>query len=97
MPHSTLTVNRIAVNGAEIDVAPLETIDYGRLSRKEPDEVQKLLNACQTPGFFQLDLRNGSMSSVPAAVEDVYEVAKKFFSQSHEVKMKEYRETQERG
>ena len=96
MPHSTST-ERIAIDETNVDVVPLEIVDFGRLTYKEPDEVKKLLNACQTTGFFQLNLQNGSMSSVPTALEDVYEAAEKFFSQPHDVKMKDYRATQERG
>lgn len=96
MPHSTIT-HRVTINGATVNIASLEIVNLDRLSHKEPAEVEKLLNACQTTGFFQLDLQNGLMGSVPAAVEEVYQIADEFFSQPHEVKMKDYRETQERG
>lgn len=87
----------MTVNGTDIDVVPLEIVNFDRLVHKEVDEVKKLLNACQTTGFFQLDLQNGSMNSVLTALDDVYGVAEKFFSQPHEAKMKDYRETQDRG
>lgn len=95
MPHSSIT-DRITINGINTDVASLEIVDFGLLTHKEPDEVKKLPNACQTTGFFQLNLPDGSMSSVSTALQDVYEVAEKFFSQPHELKMKDCRETQER-
>ena len=96
MPYSTVT-DRIVINGTNIDVVPLEIVDFSRLSHEEPEEMKKLVNACRTTGFFHLDLQNGSMNSVPTALEDVYGVAERFFTQPHESKMKDYRETQDRG
>lgn len=96
MPHST-SPRTATIDGHEIDVASLETIDYGRLSAKEPAEVEKLLHACQMPGFFYLDFQNGPAKELIADVPEIYAVSKQYFDQPQEVKMKDYRAEQDRS
>lgn len=96
MPHST-AARTATIDGHEIDVASLEIINYGRLAAKEPAEVEKLLKACQMPGFFYLDFQNGSAKELIADVPDIYAVSKQYFDQPQEVKMKDYRPEQDRS
>lgn len=37
-------------------IAPLSSIDLGRLQNGDADETQRLLKACRQHGFFYLDL-----------------------------------------
>lgn len=96
MPHSTVA-RTASIDGHEVDVASLETINFGRLTAKEPAEVEKLLNACQMPGFFYLDFQNGPAKELIADVPEIYAVSKQYFDQPQEVKMKDYRAEQDRG
>lgn len=96
MPHSTVARSTV-IDGHQVDVASLETIDFGRLATKEPAEVERLLNASQMPGFFYLDLRNEPTKEILAGLLEVYAVAEKHFDEPPEVKMKDYRAGQDCG
>ena len=93
MPHSTV-VRSTTIDGQEIDVASLETIDFGRLAAKEPAEVEKLLNASQMPGFFYLDLRNEQGEEILASLPGVYAVIEKYFDEAPEGETKHLKEGQ---
>ncbi len=96
MPHSTVAPTT-TIDGHQVDVASLETIDFGRLATKEPDEVEKLLNASQMPGFFYLDLQNERTKQILADLPAIYAASEKYFDEPHEVKMKDYRDGQDIG
>jgi isopenicillin N synthase-like dioxygenase len=82
-------------NGKQIDVAFLDTVDLERLEAGHPAEVDKLLKAAQSPGFFYLDLRNGSASKqLLQDLPEVYSISEKYFDQSQELKMKDFRADQ---
>lgn len=94
MPHSPAS-QTATIDGHEIDVASLETINYGRLSAQEPAEVEKLLRACQMPGFFYLDFQHGPAEELITDVREIYAVSKQYFDQPQEVKMKDHRAEQD--
>lgn len=96
MPHSTVP-SSATIDGHEIDVASLETVHYGRLAAQEPAEIEKLLKACQVPGFFYLDFQDGPAKELLTDVPEVVVLAKKYFDQPQEVKMKDYRAGQDRS
>lgn len=96
MPHST-AARTATVAGHQLDVASLETIDYGRLAAKEPAEVEKLLKACQMPGFFYLDFQGGPAKELIVDVPGIHAASKQYFDQPQEVKMKDYRPEQDRS
>ncbi|KAF7329497.1 Gibberellin 20 oxidase 1 [Mycena kentingensis (nom. inval.)] len=76
----------------DLPIAPLETIDFVALEQKDPVEVEKLLSACQTQGFFYLALEgNPESARVVADKEDVLRVMEKYFAQPLEVKMQDDR------
>lgn len=86
------------VGGRQIDLAPLETINYARLLAKEAGEIEKLLKAAQSPGFFYVDLRgDSSVEVILGDVRDMYAISEQYFDQPYEAKMKHYREGQDRG
>jgi len=90
MPHSTISQNA-TIDGHQIDVIPLETIDYERLATKDPAEVEKLLGASQMPGFFHLDLQNESGKQILAGLQEVYGVTGKYYDAPPEGRAKEYK------
>ena len=96
MPHST-AARTATIDGHEIEIASLETIDYGRLAAREPDEIEKLLKACQMPGFFYLDFQSGPAKELIADIPNIYAASKQYFDQPQEVKLKDYRPEQDRG
>lgn len=83
--------------GGRVDIAPLETIDCARLAAKEPAEVAKLLKSSQSPGFFYLDLRGDATRQILTDLQSVLGLTEKYFDQPHDLKMKDYRESQDRG
>ncbi|TVY73387.1 Oxidoreductase vrtI [Lachnellula suecica] len=44
-------------NGKTVPVYPMETVSFERLLSQEPAELEKVLNCCETAGFFYLDLQ----------------------------------------
>lgn len=84
MPSRTAP-NTTTVGGRQIDVAPLEIINYARLAAREPAEVERLLGACRSPGFFYLDLRK---DSILADLWELYAAAERYFDQPQEVKVR---------
>ena len=89
MPHSTVSCST-TIDGHQVDVAPLETIDFRRLAAKELAEVEKLHNASQMPGFFYLDFQNEPAGETLAGLRDVYAVSKNYFDEFPEMKMKDF-------
>lgn len=96
MSHSTVAHNT-TIDGCQVDVAPLETINFGRLANKDPAEVEKLLNASRMPGFFHLDLQNEPTNEILPALRDVYAVAENYFDEPSEGKIKDHRAGQDSG
>lgn len=80
-----------------VDIAPLETIDFARLAAKEPAEVTKLLKSSQSPGIFYLDLRGDATRQLLADLQSVLGLTEKYFDQPDDLKMKDYRASQDRG
>ncbi|OCK95263.1 uncharacterized protein K441DRAFT_717187 [Cenococcum geophilum 1.58] len=93
MPHTTVSTIAI-VDDNQIDVVPLETIDFARLVAKESREIAKLLRAAESSGFFYLDFRNDSTKHLLEDLPEVYVLSERYFDQSHEVEMMDYREGQ---
>jgi hypothetical protein len=95
MPHTAL--HTTTVGGREVDVAPLESINYARLIDKDPLEIERLVQVCQTPGIFWLDLRDKPTQQWLADLQDVYAVSETYFDQAQDVKMKTYDSEDEGG
>jgi len=73
--------------GNDILVAPLDTIDLGRLLAKEPAEIDRLLQSCITHGFFYLDLQTCDVGrQILADEQDVLRVMREYFDQPVEKK-----------
>ncbi|CAD6451372.1 b99b15e1-841e-4402-92d6-7b9691663bd4 [Sclerotinia trifoliorum] len=95
MPHNTL--QKVTVDGREVDVAPLESINYARLISKDPLEIEKLIQVCQKPGIFWLDLRDEPTKEWLAELKELYAVSETYFDQPKEVKMKTFDEQDDGG
>ncbi|KAJ9208732.1 hypothetical protein DTO027B5_5298 [Paecilomyces variotii] len=74
---------------------PPVTIDLERLNTKDHAEAQRLLQAAQSPGFFYLDFRNhAATNNLAAQTEDIYQLARRYFAQPREMKVKDVRKDQ---
>jgi isopenicillin N synthase-like dioxygenase len=82
----------VIVHGREVNVAPLETIDFANLASRDPAEISRLLRCCQTHGFFYLDLQGtDSARQVISDEKDILRFMETYFDQPLDVKMKEDR------
>jgi len=78
------------LNGEQVEVAPLSTIDFQMLVNGNPAEVQRLLDCCVTDGFFYLNLQGPHPSSKILVDQDnLLGVMKDYFDQPHEIKMED--------
>ena len=94
MPHRTKPLTT-TINGKEIDVADLETVDLSLLATQEPTEVAKLFKAAQSSGFFYLNLQNDAEGKqLLADLPHIYAVSEKYFDQPQSVKMRDFRDGQ---
>ena len=73
-------------------IAPLATIDLGRLIKRDEQEIARLLSACVTHGFFYLDLQTSDEGRrIMEAEQGVYRFMEDYFSRPLDVKMKDDR------
>lgn len=96
MPQDTV-LRTAMLDGTEVDIAPLDTVDFSRIVTKDPAEIAKLFMASQTHGFFYLDLRTDTTSQILEDVQGVLSVMKRFFAQDLMTKMQEYRASPKHG
>jgi isopenicillin N synthase-like dioxygenase len=66
-------------------LANLHTILYQKLLDDEPQELSRLLKACQTDGFFYLDLH--SASPLLGLYRNLMTLTEKYFDQPVESKL----------
>src|ERR1700721_3031204 len=93
MSHQTAS-HLVIIDGKEVPAASLTTIDFCRLEVKEPSEISRLFQSCETHGFFYLDLQNSAdVLKVLASQKEVLRVMTEYFAQPLEVKMKDVRGT----
>jgi len=72
------------------NVACLQTISFSRLQSRESSEILRLLKACETNGFFYLNLEDGAQEYLrdwPTALS----LAMEFYNEPLDVKLEYYR------
>lgn len=70
-------------------VANLRTIQFRKLIDRDPDELDKLIAACEQVGFFYLDLVSGNVASqMLDNHEALSSIMANWFAQDLSVKMK---------
>ena len=83
-----LKTDAAILNGEEVEIAPLATIDFYKLADNDVVETQRLLDCCINDGFFYLNLQGPHPSSKIIADQDMmFSFMKDYFNQSDEVKM----------
>ncbi|KAJ0305762.1 hypothetical protein Brms1b_010656 [Colletotrichum noveboracense] len=72
----------------DVPKADLRTIKFESLFDKDHDSLEALIKACETDGFFYLDLQATGSEKFWKDLKEIDEVTKNWFSQSTEVKLK---------
>ncbi|KAF5027841.1 hypothetical protein F66182_68 [Fusarium sp. NRRL 66182] len=72
----------------DVPKADLGTIKFEGLFDKDPNVVQALVKACQTDGFFYLDLQAAGSDKFWRDLKDIDQVTRDWFSQANEIKLK---------
>ncbi|KAE8153820.1 Clavaminate synthase-like protein [Aspergillus avenaceus] len=76
-------------------VTDIATIDLGKLTAKDPFELERLIQAAQSPGFFYLDFQNDNATKVVKEQgPELFTVTDRYFDLPAEVKMKDFRTDQ---
>lgn len=86
---------RLVIEGREVSVATLDTINFQSLERNDQTEIDKLVRSCKKSGFFYLDLKEDE--GYLASLQDLYGLAEDYFDQPENLKMKDFRASQDRG
>ncbi|THU92305.1 2OG-Fe-II oxygenase family oxidoreductase [Dendrothele bispora CBS 962.96] len=72
----------------QVEIASLDTVDFGRLLIRDPAEIKKLLDVCMTHGFFYLDLQTCKEGlQIIDDEQSVYRFMEEYFAKSLEIKM----------
>ncbi|CAE6455388.1 putative 2-oxoglutarate-dependent dioxygenase At3g49630 [Arabidopsis thaliana] [Rhizoctonia solani] len=75
------------LNGEEVEIAPLVTINLHKLVEGDPTEAQRLLESCEKDGFFYLNLQGPhSSSKILDDQNALLDVMRNYFAQPKEVK-----------
>ena len=77
----------LIVEEPPIVLAQLESINFARLLQNDPTESEKLLRACQTHGFFYLNLLTKSADGILDDYSSVLRVMSEWFDQPLAKKM----------
>lgn len=71
----------------QVAIAALEVISYAKLENRDKAEMEKLLAVSEHAGFYYLDFKDSSASSLPGAKERLLTLMDNYFGQPHETKM----------
>ena len=71
---------------AEEKLAPLPVIDFTQLLHHNASEADRLLKACETYGFFYLDLQGDEGQAMLADYQSLLRTTEKYFDQPNEIK-----------
>lgn len=73
---------------SKIPLAKLETISFEKLETNDPETCERLLNACQSPGFFYIAFDDENRAKTFRRELDVlYAASFAYFSQPDSDKM----------
>ncbi|KAI1849595.1 hypothetical protein JX265_013601 [Neoarthrinium moseri] len=73
-------------NGQIVPVYPMETISFERLLSQEPEELERLVQCCETEGFFYIDLKGIDGRRFLEDQQKTLELMHKFFESPIEAK-----------
>ena len=75
------------IDGSEVPVTELETLDYARIVKKDQQEINKLLKAASMPGFFHLDLRDEPTGEFLPSLQSIYRISEGYFKSGEKQEM----------
>lgn len=78
---------------SDLKIAPLLIIDFALLLRHDGSEVNRLMETCQTNGFFYLNLQGSDTLSqtVLADYRTLLQTSQTYFNQAQEIKARDDR------
>ncbi|KAH8175722.1 2OG-Fe(II) oxygenase superfamily protein [Sarocladium implicatum] len=85
------------IKNNDFPTASLKTIKYSALENKDPQELENLMIASRDEGFFYLDFKDSSASSLPDKKRELLKVMKQYFDQPRQVKQEDSTGTPTRG
>ncbi|KAF5989802.1 cytochrome P450 monooxygenase [Fusarium bulbicola] len=80
-----------------IPIASIETINYSALERRDAKEIERLMAASRTAGFFYLDFQHSGAAGLPKKKKDVLKAMKEYFSQPDDIKQLDSKGVPTRG
>ncbi|EXK77736.1 hypothetical protein FOQG_17572 [Fusarium oxysporum f. sp. raphani 54005] len=80
-----------------IPIASIETINYSALERREAKEIEKLMAASRTAGFFYLNFDHSGAAGLPKKKKEVLKAMKEYFSQPDDTKQLDSKGVPTRG
>ena len=98
IPSLTYQIENMAVpDGESVSAAPasyqplakLDTVTFSKLLDRDPEQISKLMSACEHVGFFYLDISDRYSAPMLKNLEGVTSVMRDWFAQPDTVKRKE--------
>jgi isopenicillin N synthase-like dioxygenase len=86
MAISTEIPHKVQWNGKDVPVYHMETVSFERLLSQEPAEIEKLVNCCNTVGFFYIDLQGIDGRRVLEDQRQTLDLMHRFFGSPIEAK-----------
>ncbi|KAH7356051.1 hypothetical protein BKA66DRAFT_539264 [Pyrenochaeta sp. MPI-SDFR-AT-0127] len=83
---ATNGLQRVEWNGNQVPIYPMQTIDFSAILSQEPAELEKLLQCCQTEGFFYLNLETVDGRRFLDDHQELLKLMHRFFEAPLEVK-----------
>lgn len=80
-----------------VPTASLETINLSALEKKDAAEIEKLMVASRTAGFYYLNFTDSGAASLPNKKRNLLKVMEQYFNQPQEEKEKDSRGLSTRG
>ncbi|KAK0384856.1 hypothetical protein NLU13_7334 [Sarocladium strictum] len=78
-----------SITNNDFATASLKTIKFSALENKDVKEVDKLIEASRSEGFYYLDFEDSSAASLPLKKRELLKVMKRYFDQPREVKQED--------
>jgi isopenicillin N synthase-like dioxygenase len=82
------TTSSILVNGGNLKSADLQTLSFSKLVARDESELRALLSACETYGFFYLDLHDWKSGEIVRDRDATDVILEEWFRLPLEVKEK---------
>ena len=71
-------------------IAQLGTVVFSKILDRNPEQIKKLITACEKDGFFYLDISDQYAAKMLETFAELSSLMKEWFAQPTEVKLKEF-------